>query len=60
MLLLDEITAGLDEDTEKAVENTLSSSDIPIVMVTHSRAQLNRFCTHHMDLNGAVVITAHE
>lgn len=50
VLLLDEITAGLDEDTELAVESTLSSTGVPIVMVTHSRAQLDRFCTHHMDL----------
>ena len=53
VLLLDEITAGLDENTTLAVENTLMSTGIPIVMVTHSQAQLERFCTHHMDLNEA-------
>lgn len=53
VLLLDEITGGLDEDTTLAVENTLASSDIPIVMVTYSHTQLDRFCTHHMDLNEA-------
>ena len=58
VLLLDEITAGLDEDTERAVENTLAASDVPIVMVTHSRTQLDRFCTHHMDLNGATVMVS--
>ena len=56
VLLLDEITAGLDEQTERAVEKTLASNDVPIVMVTHSRAQLDRFCTHHMDLNGVTAI----
>jgi ABC-type multidrug transport system ATPase subunit len=55
VLLLDEITAGLDDKTAVAVENTLASSGIPIVMVTHSQAQMERFCTHHMDLNEAVV-----
>jgi putative ABC transport system permease protein len=53
VLLLDEITAGLDEKTTLAVENTLLSTGVPIVMVTHSQAQLERFCTHHMDLNEA-------
>jgi len=57
VLLLDEITAGVDEDTALSVEKTLASSGIPIVMVTHSRAQLERFCTHHMDLNEARTIT---
>ena len=56
VLLLDEITAGLDENTTMAVENTLASNGIPIVMVTHSQAQLERFCTHHMDLNEAAVM----
>jgi len=55
VLLLDEITAGLDEETALVVEKTLSRSDVPIVMVTHSRSQLDRFCTHHMDLNESSV-----
>lgn len=55
VLLLDEVTAGLDDETALAVESTLASSGIPIVIVTHSRAQLERFCTHHMDLNGCTV-----
>lgn len=57
VLLLDEITAGLDEETTLAVEKTLLSNRIPIVMVTHSPAQLQRFCTHHMDLNKAKAAT---
>ena len=56
VLLLDEITAGLDEETQLAVEETLVASGIPLIMVTHSPAQLARFCTHHMDLNQAATI----
>lgn len=56
VLLLDEVTAGLDEDTALAVEETLASSNVPIVMVTHSRAQLDRFCTHQLDLGKGVPV----
>eukprot|EP00978_Attheya_sp_CCMP212_P014897 scaffold38243_cov51-Attheya_sp.AAC.2 len=51
VLLLDEATSALDKDTQLAVERTLQSLNIPIIMITHSREQLQRFCTHHMDLD---------
>jgi uncharacterized protein (TIGR00245 family) len=50
VLLLDESTSALDEATCKLVEESLVESNIPIVAVTHSTEQLNRFCTHIMNL----------
>jgi uncharacterized protein (TIGR00245 family) len=50
VLLLDEATSGLDKATQSLVEHSLIKSQIPIVMVTHSREQLQRFCTHLMQL----------
>ena len=50
VLLLDEVTAGLDEATEQLVETSLAASGIPIIMVTHSSEQLHRFCTHHISI----------
>lgn len=58
VLLLDEVTSALDEATEKAVENSLTSCNIPIIMVTHSISQLDRFCTHHVNLNNLSVVEA--
>jgi putative ABC transport system permease protein len=50
VLLLDESTSALDESTCKLVEKTLTETGLPIVMVTHSMDQLDRFCTHRIDL----------
>ena len=50
VLLLDEVTSALDDETTALVEETLEQSKIPIVMVTHSKDQLARFCTHHLNL----------
>jgi uncharacterized protein (TIGR00245 family) len=50
VLLLDEATSGLDESTQLLVEQSLIESEISIVMVTHSREQLQRFCTHLLEL----------
>jgi ATPase subunit of ABC transporter with duplicated ATPase domains len=50
ILVLDEISSALDDDTTLLVEKTLTSWTIPILMVTHDRAQLNRFCTHHIEM----------
>jgi len=46
VLLLDESTSFMDEATSRLVEKTLLEINIPIIMVTHSEDQLNRFCTH--------------
>ena len=50
VLLLDESISALDESTSRLVEETLTKSGIPIIFVTHSKEQLNRFCTHQMEL----------
>ena len=50
VLLLDESTSALDISTCKQVEKVLVDSGVPIVIVTHSQDQLERFCTHRMDL----------
>lgn len=48
VLLLDEPTAGCDARTEKIIEDTLKDMGCTIIIVTHSREQLDRFCTHHI------------
>lgn len=50
ILLLDESTSLLDEGTSVLVEKTLKESNIPMIVVTHSEDQLNRFCTHKLVL----------
>lgn len=50
VLLLDEATSALDEETSRCVEESLIQSEIPIIVVTHSKQQLQRFCTHQLDL----------
>ena len=50
VLLLDESLSALDEATARSVEATLLKRKIPIIMVTHSNVQLQRFCTHHIAL----------
>lgn len=50
VLLLDEIGNALDDATALRVEKTLQKCKIPLLLVTHDRAQLDRFCTHHIDL----------
>lgn len=52
VLLLDESTSALDDATSQKVEKTLMmESNISIIMVTHSMEQLNRFCSHRMDMS---------
>jgi len=51
ILLLDEVTSALDSDTALLVEKTLKCLGIPVIMVTHNREQLDRFCTHQLDLS---------
>eukprot|EP00934_Nitzschia_sp_Nitz4_P009191 Nitzschia sp. Nitz4//scaffold66_size103028//92961//94277//NITZ4_004515-RA/size103028-processed-gene-0.105-mRNA-1//1//CDS//3329556401//9181//frame0 len=50
VILLDESTSALDDTSSRAVENTLVSMNIPVIMVTHSTEQLNRFCNVKMEL----------
>jgi putative ABC transport system permease protein len=50
VLMMDESTNALDEASSIAVEKTLIKSEIPIIVVTHERDQLNRFCTHQLNL----------
>lgn len=50
VMLLDESTSALDESTCRLVEDTLIQSCIPMVVVTHSQEQLDRFCTHQMKM----------
>jgi putative ABC transport system permease protein len=52
VLLLDESTNALDDNTLILVEKTLveMSLQTPIMVVTHSQDQVNRFCTHRIDL----------
>jgi len=45
VLLLDESTSAMDLATSILVENTLRESNIPMIVVTHSEDQLERFCT---------------
>ena len=51
VLLLDEPTASLDPRSEALVESALKKRGSTIIIVTHSREQLERFCTHHIDLS---------
>ena len=50
VLLLDEPTASLDPRSEAIVESALRKRGSTIIIVTHSREQLERFCTHHIEL----------
>lgn len=51
VLLLDESTSALDDTTAVLVEATLVQSKIPILVVTHSQVQKERFCTHELKLS---------
>jgi ABC-type iron transport system FetAB ATPase subunit len=51
VLLLDESTSALDELSSLPVEETLKACTIPMIIVTHSNDQLERFCTDRLDLH---------
>lgn len=51
VLLLDESTSAIDEATTLRVEETLTASKIPILMVSHSKVQRDRFCTEVLDVS---------
>jgi putative ABC transport system ATP-binding protein len=56
VLLLDEPTAALDEDTKEAVEATLASLPaVSLVLVTHERAQAERLADRIIRLEGGRV-----
>lgn len=50
VLLLDECTSALDEQATLQVEETLSRFGIPVVMVSHDSAQIDRFCYLRIEL----------
>jgi uncharacterized protein (TIGR00245 family) len=50
VLLLDESTSALDEHTEILVEATLKKLRIPVIMVSHSGTQIDRFCNQWLSL----------
>jgi putative ABC transport system permease protein len=50
VLLLDESLNALDESTQVKVENTLKQTRIPIIMVSHSQLQVERFCNQRIIL----------
>jgi len=49
-LLLDEPTSALDEAARDAIEATLVGLGIPLVLVTHDRAQAERLAHHELRL----------
>ena len=55
ILLLDEATSGLDEATELKVEATLKRLGFSILMISHSKSQLERFCTRSISLPQNVI-----
>jgi len=50
VLLLDESTSTLDEQATLQIEQTLKRVGVPIIMVSHSIAQVDRFCSRHLVL----------
>ncbi len=50
ILLLDESTSALDEQTTLQIEDTLSRLGIPLVMVSHNSVQVDRFCNRRIEL----------
>lgn len=50
VLLLDESTSAMDELTTLRVEDSLRQLGIPLVLVSHSNEQLERFCDQIIDL----------
>lgn len=56
VLLLDESTSALDERTELKIEATFQKLKVPVLLVSHSRDQVDRFCNHVLDLDGDFTI----
>jgi uncharacterized protein (TIGR00245 family) len=50
VLLLDESCSALDQQATLQVEDTLSRLRIPVVMVSHDSAQVDRFCNRRIEL----------
>lgn len=53
VLLLDESLSALDEATMQLVEATLIDLEIALVLVSHSDAQLGRFCDQILTVKAA-------
>jgi putative ABC transport system permease protein len=51
VLLLDESTNALDDDSAIKVEKTIVGLEIPVLLVSHSAAQLDRICTTVVNYN---------
>jgi putative ABC transport system ATP-binding protein len=49
VLLLDESMNALDDASSIKVESTVESLEVPVLLVSHSTAQLDRFCTTVLD-----------
>jgi uncharacterized protein (TIGR00245 family) len=60
VLLLDESTSALDEQTTLKVETTLKKLGLPLLMVSHSRDQVNRFCNNVLILEDSSAGRAEE
>jgi putative ABC transport system ATP-binding protein len=50
VLLLDESMSALDYVTALRVEATLKDLKTPIIMVSHSQSQVDRFCNRRVEL----------
>ena len=50
VLLLDECTSAMDEATTLQVETTLKALRTPVIMVSHSPSQVERFCNKELYL----------
>jgi ABC-type phosphate transport system ATPase subunit len=50
IMLLDVSMSALDELTALRVEATLKNLKTPIIMVSHSQLQVNRFCNRRVEL----------
>ena len=54
VLLMDESTSALDERTEMLVETTIKNLQVPVILVSHSRSQIDRFCNERLSLERTV------
>jgi len=60
VLLMDESTSAVDESAALQIEETIRRSGLPVLVVSHSRTQLERFCTGTIDLYSATTTPTEE